>query len=178
MPRIILLFLSFLSLVVVSASGALQLRETTTANPSATIQVTLQAGTAGSTTLGTSATSASTTGATLPILNGPTNVLKVHRGSTDWDVQVKHVSLSGAGILDSMTVSLVAGSAVSQVVVALGSVTQTIGSAVTLNAANPDLTVRATGACLGTCTFGLQIILKPVGGTQPVMTYNYSLAVT
>ena len=159
------------------AAGAVQVRETVTTSPSATIPITLAAGTAGSTTLGSSATSATTTGVSLPAL-GNAQALKVIHGSAAWKVQVQLVSVTGTGGLDTITVVLSGGTTQTQVAVTLGSVTQSIGTAVTLPSAGPDIQVLAAGGCVGTCTFTLRILVTPSGSSVPVLSLPYSLAVT
>ncbi len=159
------------------AAGAVSIQETVTTSPSAAIPVTLASGTAGSTTLGASATSATTTGVSLPGV-GSAQALKVVHGAAGWQVQVQLVGVSGTGALDSMTVVLSGATTQTQVAVTLGSVTQSIGTAVALPAAGPDIQVLAAGTCVATCTFTLRILVTPSGASAPVLTLPYSLAVT
>ncbi len=171
-----LLPLLLVSLLAVAQAG-IQIQETVTANPAAAVPVTLAAGTGGSTTLGSSATSATTTGAVLPLF-GTVQALKVLRGAADWSVQLQASGVSGQGALDSITISLVGSTTQAQVVVSLGTLTQTSGTPVTLAAAGPDVQVTASGSCLGSCTFTLQILLTPPSSTAPALTYPYTLTVT
>ena len=166
-----------LLLLAWATSGAVQVREDAAISPVASVPVLLAAGSAGSTSLGSSGTSASTTGVSLPAL-GSAQSLQVLRGTTDWNVQVQAVSVTGQGVLDSMTVSLVGSTTQAQVVVTLGTVTQSIGTAVALAAAGPDLQIIAAGTCLGSCSFTLQVLLAPTGSASPALAYPYTLAVT
>jgi hypothetical protein len=165
--------------VALAAAASIQWTQNVVTNPAATRPVSLASGTSGTTTLGSSATSASTSGATLPVITTNTiQVLKVLRGSSDWSVEVKETALAGAAGTDTMTISLVATTPTSQVLVVAGAVTQAVGPPVTLSSAGPDLQIIVGGLCVATCTFTLQILIFPVGGTSPALVYPYTLAVT
>lgn len=170
--------LAVLLLVATVVAAGVRVDQTVTTSPAAKAPpVTLAAGSAGSTTLGSSATSATTTGVTLPVL-GTAQALKLQPGAASYDARLEYVSVSGTGVLDSVTLALSSGTPAPQVIVTLGSVTQTIGSAVTIPGGGSDVQLLASGSCLGTCTFTLRILLVPTGATVPVLSYSYSLAVT
>lgn len=170
--------LAVLLLVATVVAAGVRVEQTVTTSPAAkTPPVTLVAGSAGSTTLGSSATSATTTGVTLPVI-GTAQALKLHPGAASYDARLEYVSVTGTGVLDSITLSLSSGSPAAQVIVTLGSITQTTGSAVTLTGGGSDMQLLASGTCLGTCTFTLRVILTPTGAAVPVLSYSYSLAVT
>lgn len=174
---VLILALLFGVALAVAASATLRLRQDAAITPSAKAPpITLGAGTAGSTALGSSLTSATTTGATLPVI-GSAQVLKLVHGDSTYTARVEIVSVSGAGVLDSMTLSIVGPTTQAQVIVTLGSVTQSTGTAVSVPSAGPDPTIIAAGGCLGSCLFTLRIILVPSGG-GPVLSYPYSLTVT
>lgn len=148
-------------------------RETVTTNPSAAIPVTLAAGAVGSATIGTSATSASVTYLTL---GGSAELLKIQdsTGTPAWNVQVKAISASGFGALDSLTIVLKLGATTqTQVVVAgLSVITQSIGTAVALpDGGGPIQVLAAGGVLLGTAAVTLQVVLTPAGGGTMVITY-------
>lgn len=167
-----------LLLVTTVVAAGVRVDQTVATSPAAKAPpVTLVAGTAGSTTLGASATSATTTGVSLPVI-GTAQALKLHPGASSYNARIEYVGVTGTGVLDSMTVALSAGTPQSQIIVTLGSVTQTTGTAVTVPGGGSDVLVLASGACLGTCTFTLRIILLPTGATAPSLSYTYSLAVT
>lgn len=159
-------------LVASGAAGALVQRNDVTTTPvSKDPPVTLAAGTSGTTTLGASGTSAATT-ATMPVV-GAVSALKIHKVSGDWDVSLALVSATGFSSLESVTVSLVGGTTRTQVVVALGSATQTSGIPVTLSGA--DVTVSATGTAGVTGVLVLQVRMVPSGQSAPTMAYAYTL---
>ena len=163
--------LATLLLVATAAAGAVQLRETVTVSPSALAPpVTLLAGPSGSTSLGSSATSASTTA---NIVLSTLSVLKVHKVSGNWDVKVSLVSATGFGVLESATVALVGSTTQTQVVVTLGSVTQSSGATVALTGA--DLTITAAGTLAVSGGLNLRVALSPQGSTEPVLEYAYTL---
>lgn len=154
------------------ASAALQLRQDVAVSPqSAAPPATLAAGSDGSTSLGTSATSA-TTSVSLPLL-GSAQALQVQPGTSDWDVHMEVLSISGFGTLDSATVTL---DGVTQAQVSLGDLVQDSGVDVLLESAGGDLVVAASGSATG--TFEMQFVLSPAGQPQPVVTYPYTLTVS
>ncbi len=168
--RAILAPLAFLLVLAAAAAGALSVKESVTTNPSATaVPVTLTAGTSGTTTVGSSATSASTSATVLAL---PLTVLKVHKVSSDWDVKVSLTSATGFGVTESATVAL---SGTTQVVVTLGTVTQSSGSTVALTGS--DLTITAVGLAAPTVSgvLNLKVILVPQGQTAPILSYSYTL---
>ncbi|MEK6985985.1 MAG: hypothetical protein AABX89_06360 [Candidatus Thermoplasmatota archaeon] len=157
--------------VASTAMGALQLRQDVAAVPSALAPpVTLASAASGSTSLGASATSATTS---VSIGLSTLNVLKVHKVTGNWDVKVSLVSASGFSVLESATVALVGASTQTQVVVTLGSVVQSIGTAVALTGSDITITVAATLAA--TAALGLNVVLVPQGGSGPTLLYSYTL---
>jgi hypothetical protein len=138
----------------------------------------LAAGATGTTQLGASQASATTTRATMPAT--VQEVLVVKKGESGWDVRVRVDSATGFGNLDSATVSILVG-AVSQpqVVVTAGAVTQATGTVLSLLPSGGDLSVRLVGTKLssGPSTLQMTIVLVPTGGQGPVVSYSYSLTV-
>lgn len=158
-------------LVVSGAAGALvQRSDVSTTALSKAPPVTLAAGTSGTTTLGSSGTSASTSAS---IVLAAINPLKVHKVSGNWDVQLVLQSASGFSALESATVNLVGGVTQAQTIIVLGAITQTTGTAVALTGS--DLSVTVTGTSGVTGVLNLQVRLVPAGQTAPVMTYAYTL---
>jgi hypothetical protein len=159
-------------------NAAQTVREDATISLANAIPVTLQSLGAGTTTLGASATSATTTGVTLPGV-GSTNVLRVVHGATAYSVSVRLVSSSGFAVTDSAIVAINDGTTTrNQVVIAAGVVTQSQGTALTLAAAGPNITVLASGVVVGTGTYTLRIQMVPTSGTGYVLEYSYTLSVT
>ncbi len=164
---------TFVAMALAVAATTTHRQDLTTTPAAKAPPVTLAAGTSGSTSLGSSGTSATTSvGIGLTTLT----VLKVHKVSDNWDVKVSLGSASGFGVLESATVALVGGSAQNQVVILLGTVTQSSGSTVALTGS--DLTITVAGTVAVTGTLALNVVLVPQGGTAPVMTYSYTLTLT
>ena len=161
--------LAGLLLVALAASASIRVEERATVFPRGAVPVTLAAGAAGTTVLGESKTSASTTGAVLPLL-GAVTVLSVQPGGATWTVRVRAVSVSAGA--DTMTVAL---AGVTQVTVVAGALSLTTGDPVTLSSLALPITV--SGACVLTCTFELRLLLSPPGG-GPALEYPYRLSVT
>ncbi|MCA1819627.1 MAG: hypothetical protein ABR562_07605 [Thermoplasmatota archaeon] len=163
--------------LVAAASASLVQREDATVSPSAKAPpVTLAAGATGTTTLGTSLTSAATTRTGLPAL--AQEVLLVKKGTSGWDIRMRLNSATGFGALDSATVQLVLGATTqTQAVVTLGAVTQTIGTAVNLPSTGGDLSVKVLGTKLsaGPSTLAMTILAAPTGSTVPALSYTYTL---
>jgi hypothetical protein len=160
---------ALVSLAAIVAAATSYRQDVSTTPSSKAPTVTVLAGTSGTTTLGTSGTSASTSATVLAV---PLTVLKVHKVAGNWDVKVSLGSATGFSSLESASVAL---SGTTQVTVTLGAVTQSSGSTVALTGA--DLTLTAVGLAAPTVSgvLNLNVILVPQGGTQPVMTYPYTL---
>ncbi|MEA3202346.1 MAG: hypothetical protein QOI63_12 [Thermoplasmata archaeon] len=162
-----------------AATAAVVQKQAVTATPSAKVPINaLAAGAVGTTTLGTSLASASTTKSGLIVT--PQEVLKVKKGASDWDVKMQYVSSSGFGSLDSATVRISGATVQNQVVVALGAVTQLSGTAVALLASGSDQSIQVSGTKVsgGSSVLTMQVQLVPHGGTQPVLAYAYTLTLT
>jgi hypothetical protein len=167
-------------LLAAPALAALTAREDVAFAPAAkTPPVTLAAGATGTTTLGASGTTASTTRSGLPIAYQ--EVLLMQEGSASYDVQVRLDTATGFGALDSATLRLVRG-AVTQVqnAVTLGVVTQTIGTPVTLPPSGADISVQVIGTKVsgGSSVLGMTILLSPTGSSLPAISYRYTLTIT
>ena len=128
----------------------------------------------GSTAVGPSGTSATTSSAIR--LNGPpTSLLKVVNGPTPLDVHHTVTGRSGFALAaDTVTVTLGTASVV---------VTQSNplprSTAVVDLAASSQLTVTAAGVCTGTCTLVMEFRIEPDGaGANPTFVYPYTLTVT
>ncbi len=173
-----LLLVALTCLVLPSVLAAQSVREDIDTSVANAIPVTLASVGAGSTSLGASATSASTTGVTLP-LSGSTNVLSVVHGVKSWSVTVRLVSASGLGALDNAIVAINDGTTTrNQVIVVLGVVTQSQGTALTLSSAGPNITILTSGSVVGTATYTLRVQMVPTSGTGAVLEYAYTLGVT
>jgi hypothetical protein len=149
------------------------------ATPSAIAPINaLAAGAVGTTTLGSSLASASTTKSGL--IATPQEVLKMKKGASDWDVRLQYVSSSGFGSLDSATVRISGATIQNQVVIALGSATQLTGTAVALLASGSDQSIQVSGSKVssGSSVLTMQIVLLPHSGAQPVLAYTYTLTLT
>lgn len=155
-------------------------REDVTVSPAALApRVTLGAGATGTTTLGSSLASATTTKSGVIALGQ--EVLQIKKGTGDWDTRMNLVSATGFGTLDSVTVKEILGATTQpQVIVALGVVTQTTGTAINLLASGSDisLTLSGTKVSSGSSVLTMQVIMTPHSGTQPTITYSYTLTIT
>lgn len=161
------------------AGGAVVQRQAVATSPAAIAPVNaLAAGAVGTTTLGSSLASASTTKSGL--LATPQEVLVVKKGATGWDVRLQYVSSSGFGALDSATVRLAGGATQVQVVIALGVVTQLTGTPVELPPTGGDLSLQVSGTKVsgGSSVLAMQVVLVPHGAAQPVVAYAYTLTLT
>ncbi len=168
-PRLVPLTLV---LALTAASAALTIQQDVAVSPqSGTPPATLAAGADGSTTLGSSATSATTS--VNPPLLGSAQALLVEPGASDWDVHMEVLSISGFSVLESATVTL---GGQTQAQVTLGSLVQDSGIDVLLDNASSDRAVQVSGD--GTGTFEMQFVLTPAGQSQPVVTYPYTLTLT
>jgi hypothetical protein len=166
-------------LLVGMATATVAQKQAVTTNPSAKAPINaLAAGSVGTTTLGSSLASASTTKSGL--IATPQEVLKVKKGASDWDVRMQYVSSSGFGSLDSATVRIAGGTTQIQVVIALGVVTQLTGTAVALPSSGSDQSIQVSGTKVsgGSSILTMQILLIPHSGTQPVVTCTYTLTLT
>lgn len=162
-----------------SASAVLVERMDVTASPSAKAPpLTLGAGASGTTTLGASLASASTSRTGLPVVAA--EVLQVKKGAASWDVRISLDSATGFGSLDSATVSIVLGATTqNQAVVTLGSVTQSTGVAISLPTSGSDLSVKVLGTktSAGPLVLAMKVVLVPTGGTGPTVSYPYTLTI-
>jgi len=175
------LVLGALCLLAVAAAGVLVQTERVTTSPSAAAPpLTLAAGATGTTTLGSSATSASTSKTGLAATAA--EVLLVKKGSASYDVRIRLDSVSGFGALDTATVELVLGAStqVQDVVGANGAITQSVGTAIPLPAGGSDMSVKVLGTKLsgGTSTLSMTILLAPTGASVPALSYSYTLRIT
>lgn len=161
------------------AAATLAQKQSVAASPAAVAPVNaLAAGATGTTTLGASLASATTTKSGLLVTFQ--EVLKVKKGASDWDVRLQYVSSSGFGVLDSATVRLVGATTQTQVAITLGSLTQSTGTVVDLAPAGSDAGVQVSGTktSLGSLVLTLQVVLVPHGKTQPVVVESYVLTIT
>jgi hypothetical protein len=176
--RALLALLGTLLLAGVAAATVVQ-KQAVATSPAALAPINaLAAGAVGSTTLGTSLASASTTKSGL--IATPQEILKVKKGATDWDVKLSYVSSSGFGALDSATVRISGATIQTQVVIALGAVTQLSGTPVALLSTGADQSIQVSGTKLsgGSSILTMQVQLIPHSGPQPVITYPYTLTLT
>jgi hypothetical protein len=176
--RALLALLGGLLLAGVAAATVVQ-KQAVTTNPTAKAPVNaLAAGAVGTTQLGGSLASATTTKSGL--IATPQEILKVKKGASDWDVKLQYVSSSGFGALDSATVRISGIAIQSQVVIALGVVTQTTGTAVNLPSTGSDQAIQVSGTKVsgGSSVLTMQVQLIPHGGTQPIVVYAYTLTLT
>lgn len=169
-----------LVLVAVGASAAIvQRQDVQFDSASKATPVAMAAGASGTTTLGTSLASAATTRAGLPV--SFQQVLVLQKDTTDWDVRIRLDQASGFGALDSATVQLSDGIATAnQVVVSLGSVTQSIGSILTLAASGSDLSIRVVGTktSAGPLVLSMTVLVVPSGDSLPALSLPYTLTIT
>lgn len=168
-----LLGLTALLLVLPSGFAALSVQQTVAASPTAFVPVTLAAGAVGTASIGASGTSASVT---YLVLGASAQLLKVVEGSGTpaWNVQVKALSVTGLGPLDTVTVVLKLGTTTQTQVVASGAsgITQAIGTAVTLPVSGGPVQVLASGGvAAGLAIATLQVVLTPAAGGTMVITY-------
>ena len=148
-------------------------------SPTVQVPVELEAGASGSTVLGASATSASTTRTGLPLF-GSADVLHVLRGAASWDVHVRFVSATGFGALETVTITLVGSTSALQVAVTGNTPSQMEGTPITLAPASVDLSLLAAGSNLpgGSGVLSCMIVLVPTGSAAPVAEYPWTFTVT
>ncbi len=141
---------------------------------------TLATGDAGNTSLGASATSAQTTLDALLVTDS--QVLVMAGGGNPFDVRVEHVSQQGFGVLDSLTLGLADnGTPLNQVIIALGNLTQSTGTPVTIpENGTGNLTLEASGnkVSTGNSTLEMDLVLTPAGANKPELRYRYTLVLT
>lgn len=170
-------------LLGVAVSGSLTQVEDATVNPRvATTPVTLVAGASGTTTLNAASTSASTTRTALA--NVAVEVLKIHRASGSWDIAIRIDSATGTGMSvgNAATIREVLGATnnaegtATALTATTTSITGTPGSTIALSGAT-DISVQVTSthAIGATITLGMTVVIVPAGGTNPVLSYAYTL---
>jgi len=162
---------------MLGAEGGSVLRSDVTVAPAAgAAPATLAATSVGTTTVGLSATSASTSYS--PALFAQ-DLLDVDGDGHDWSVRLEILSLSGGGALDSVTLRLCdpPASCLTQVTVSGTSITKTTGLPVTLETGEMDVTVQstATKVSLGALVLELQLVFTPPGGSAPEFRYDYTV---
>ena len=195
--RALLLATASLLAFAVAASALAGIEQPATVTPTSMdpFPATLAAGSGGTTVIGAGAPThqpasfATTTGASLPILSGCcVEALQVLGGDHELQVQVKAISGTGSLATDTVTVQLLRGAVPTTQVILVGtdilsgSGDQLIGSQVTLDdediGGSLDLSIRAFGVCVGTCSFSLHILFTIPGQPEPAFVYPYSLTVT
>ncbi len=172
-----------LLVAAVAVAAALTQVEDATVNPKvATTPVTLAAGALGTTTLNSASTSASTTRTALA--NVAVEVLTIHRVSGSWDVTIRIDSATGTGMSvgNSATIREVLGvtnnaqGTATAISATVTSITGTPGSVVTISGATDiAIQVTSTHAVGATMTLGMTVLIVPSGGTNPVLSYSYTL---
>lgn len=168
-------FLAVALLLGIGAQAAVTVRHDVVATPASAVPVTLAAGTSGTTALGLSATSASTTGIVAGVV--ALQALKVNGGSSAWSVQVRATGATGITGLESAIVALVGGSTQTLTVLPGSSLPLTSG-AVTLPASGLlSVTLATVVACVG-CTLTLEFRITPSGASGPLLVYPYTLTTT
>lgn len=166
------------ALLALPALGAAFVREDVVVPLQSNLPATLASGTSGATSFGASPTSATTATVSLP-LTGNLNVLKIVHGAASLDVKVRLASASGLGVLDNVVVATTDGTTTrNQVIVTLGSVTQTTGTALLLSSSGPDVSVLASGTVLGTASLQMRVQLLAPGTNVVLSEYAYTLGVT
>lgn len=172
--------LALLLLVAGAAAGGVLLRQDVEADlHSQAAPATLAAGSTGTTTIGTSQASATTSASALA-LAASTNILDIDRNAQDWSVRVEAISISGFGVLDTATVRLTDGTdTATQVTVDGGSLTQTTGTTLDLLATTDPLEIMASAAksSLNDNVIEMDIVLTGAGG-NPELRYPYTLTIT
>lgn len=135
----------------------------------------LAAGDIGSANLGASATSATVTLGSLPLLTA-NDILKLPSTDDSWNVHAELVSQSGWGALESITISFADGAVVEpQIAISLGGVTRVVGAAVDLPEVGSGTEIRVLGSGKGSVTF--DVVLEPDGGGAE-LRYRIVLQVT
>lgn len=170
-------------LLLTGAAASVFLQQTIQAEPAAgTPPATLAAGTDGSTTLGASATSATTTLGSLIIVGTFSgDVLEIVPGGRDLNVQVELLS-ENAVTGDSLNLELTDGvTTLLQVDVSSGVIDQAIGTALQLDAGGGNMVVHVSGteALMSSDTvYTLQVVLTPVSGGGSEARYDHTLTIT
>lgn len=195
--RVLLLATASLLAFAVAASALASIAQPATVTPTALtpFPATLTAGSGGTTVIGAGApthapaTFATTTGAGLPALSACcVQALQVLGGDDELAVQVKAISGTGSLATDTVTIQLLRGAVPTTQVILVGTDIlsgvgdQLVGPQVTLDdedlVGSLDLSIRAFGVCVGTCSFSLHILFTIPGQAEPAFVYPYSLTVT
>lgn len=161
-------------LLGVSAEAAVSIRHDANVTPSNAIPVTLAAGTSGTTLLGASATSASTSG----IVPGAVSLeaLKVMPGAAGWRVQVRVTGTTGISGLESAIVAVVGGTTQTLTILPGTSFPVTSGAVTLPIGGSPlSITIATVIACVG-CTLVLEFRIMPPSDSAPLLVYPYTLA--
>jgi hypothetical protein len=137
---------------------------------------TLLAGDAGTTVLGASGTSATTS---LAVAAFAQSVLRIHAVSGDWSIRILCSAPAGFGASDSATVGLEGTALSDQCVVANGVLTQASGTPID-HAVGTDLAVTLQGskASGGTSSLTMTIVLVHAGGGAISLAYTCTLSLT
>lgn len=161
-------------LLATAAQASVVVRQDLSVTPSVDIPVTLAAGTSGSTALGASATSASTTAIVPGVV--ALQALRILPGATAWEVRLRATGATGITGLEAAILAVVGTTTQTLTLLPATAFPSTSGAVAVPAAGAPlSITIATVVACSG-CSLTLEFLFTPVGGSGPLLVYPYTLA--